>query len=103
MQYRPADTNPGCLNHSRWLTSENRILRLYVSDKNPSEKLLALVMVIVRAYAPMWFAIKSHSLCKDGARHFHQMMPRSRLLSQEYNKLLIQFYNATHTVLTRKI
>src|SRR6218665_830835 len=25
--------NPGCLNHSRWLTTANRILRLYVSDK----------------------------------------------------------------------
>src|SRR6218665_1290215 len=25
--------NPGCLNHSRWLTTANRVLRLYVSDK----------------------------------------------------------------------
>src|SRR6218665_1818757 len=34
--------NPGCLNHSRWLTTANRILLLYVSDKKPSENLKTL-------------------------------------------------------------
>ena len=46
--------NSECLNHSRWLTTANRILRLYVSDKHPSEKLQALVMFIIRVYAPMY-------------------------------------------------
>ena len=63
--------NPGCLNKSRWLTTANRILKLYVSIKIPSEKLKALVMFIIRIYAALWFAIKSHSSYKDGARHFH--------------------------------
>ena len=80
--------NPGCLNHSRWLTTANRILKLLVSIKIPSEKLQALVMFIIRVYAPMWFAIKSHSFCKDGARHFHQQVKRSRYLSQEQNNII---------------
>ncbi|PGH37161.1 MAG: hypothetical protein CRN43_22805 [Candidatus Nephrothrix sp. EaCA] len=45
--------NPGCLNHSRWLTTANRILRLYVSDKKPSENLKTLVTYIIRVYTPM--------------------------------------------------
>ncbi|CAB0043525.1 unnamed protein product [Trichogramma brassicae] len=31
---------PGCLNHARWLTCANRILRLYVSTADPSSSLL---------------------------------------------------------------
>ena len=80
--------NPGCLNHSRWLTPANRILKLYEGIKIPSEKLQALVMFIIRVYAAMWFAIKSHSSCKDGARHFHQQVARSRYLSQEQKNII---------------
>ena len=56
--------------------------------KIPSEKLQALVMFIIRVYAPMWFAIKSHLSCKDGARHFHQQVTRSRYLSQEQKNII---------------
>ena len=45
-------------------------------------------MFIIRVYAPMWFAIKSHSSRKDGARHFHQMVARSCYLSQEHKKII---------------
>ena len=79
--------NPGCLKHSRWLTKAHRILKLYVSIKIPSEKLQALVMSIIRVYAPMWFAIKLHSFCEDGARHFHWQVARSRYLSQEQKNI----------------
>lgn len=80
--------NPGCLNHSRWLTTANRILLLYVSDKKPSENLKTLVTYIIRVYAPMWFAIKAHSSCKDGARHLHQMLVKSRYLSPKHKKIV---------------
>ena len=80
--------NPGCLNHSLWLTTANRILRLYVGIKIPTEKLQALVMFINGVYAPIWFAIKSHSSCKDGARQFHQLVARSRFLSQEHKTII---------------
>ena len=57
--------------------------------KIPSEKLQALVMFIVCVlYASMWFAIKSHSSGKDGARHFHQQVTRSRYLSQEQKNIV---------------
>ena len=45
-------------------------------------------MFIIRVYAPMWFAIKSHSSCKDGARNFHQQVARSRYLSQEQKNIV---------------
>ena len=45
-------------------------------------------MFIIRVYAPMWFAIKSHSSCKDGARNFYQQAARSRYLSQEQKNIV---------------
>lgn len=80
--------NPGCVNHSRWLTTANRILRLYVSEKEPTENLKTLVTFIIRVYAPMWFAIKSQSSSKDGARHFYKMIVNSRYLSTEHKKIV---------------
>ena len=35
--------SPGNIHHARWLTRANRILRLYVSTKNPEENLVQLV------------------------------------------------------------
>ena len=60
----------------------NRILRLYVSDK-PSDNLKTLVTFVIRVHAPMWFAIKDQSSCKDGARHVHQLLIKSRYLSHK--------------------
>ena len=45
-------------------------------------------MHIIRVYAPIWFAIKSHSSCKDRARLFHQQVARSRYLSQEQKNII---------------
>ena len=49
--------SPGNINHARWLTRANRILRLYVST-------------YLNLYAPGWFHIKSHPLCTQGAPNF---------------------------------
>ena len=62
--------SPGNINHARWLTRANRILRLYVSTKNPEENLVHLVSNILNLYAPGWFHIKSHPLCTQGAPNF---------------------------------
>ena len=35
--------NPGALNHSRWITTANRVLRLFVECEEPSIKLKHLV------------------------------------------------------------
>ncbi|GBO27069.1 hypothetical protein AVEN_217525-1 [Araneus ventricosus] len=45
--------NPGKVCHSRWLTTANRILRLYVAHENTSEALLTLTTFIAKIYAPM--------------------------------------------------
>lgn len=43
--------DPRKLNHARWLTTANRILRLYVATCSPSQHLLLLVQFIMKVYA----------------------------------------------------
>lgn len=76
-----AKKSPGKMSHARWLTRANRILRLYVSTKSPSEELSILATYVVRVYAPTWFAIKTHPSCKDGARHLWKLISASRYLT----------------------
>ncbi|XP_050710076.1 uncharacterized protein LOC126994856 [Eriocheir sinensis] len=79
---------PGLMNHSRWLTTANRILRLYVGLDTPSNNIKTLVTFIIRVYAPTWFAIKTQPSCKDGAKHLHGMMVRTRYLSSSLKKVI---------------
>jgi hypothetical protein len=72
--------SPGILNHARWLTTANRILRLYVSSAEPSENLVVLANFIVKVYAPAWFCIKKNSSCTDGAKNLFQTIVLSRYL-----------------------
>ena len=59
---RLASLQIGPINHSRWLTCANRILRLYVSKHELTGKDLAalnlLAEFIVAVYYPCWFQIK---------------------------------------------
>ena len=55
-----ANRDPGALCHVRWLTAANRILRLYVSERNPSKNLRILAEYIMRVYAKVWFMIKKN-------------------------------------------
>jgi len=48
-----ARINPGKQAHSRWLTTVNRILRLYISTETPDENLITLTEFILKVYAPM--------------------------------------------------
>ena len=64
--------SPGTLNHARWITTANRILRLYVSNENPSGNLSLLTKYVMEVYAPMWFKIKTEPYVQSGAKHlFH--------------------------------
>ena len=74
---------PGLINHSRWLTTGNRIMRLYVASPDPSEELQILANFIVQVYATMWFTIKMKPSCKDGAKHLFETILRSRYLSDD--------------------
>src|ERR1051325_3364788 len=43
--------------HSRWLTTDNRLLLLYVATSQPSQSLVTLAEYIIKVYAPLWFEI----------------------------------------------
>lgn len=78
---------PGPVNLSRWLTTACRILRLYVSTSSPDSSLVWLVIFIVKVYAPMWFAIRRHPSCSDGARHLWKMGQLASVLPDDLKKI----------------
>ena len=69
-----AARNPGKMVHSRWLTTANRFLRIYVSTNEPSSNLIKIVQFIMTVYVPVWFNIKKNSSFIEGAKHFFEMM-----------------------------
>ncbi|GLV46148.1 hypothetical protein CBL_02864 [Carabus blaptoides fortunei] len=79
---------PGKMAHSRWLTTANRILRLYVATSNPSENLVHLAEYIQKVYVPTWFDIKVQSLCKYGPLHLFNIIKRSRYLSHDLRTIV---------------
>ena len=80
--------NPGAINHSRWLTTGNRILQLYIGSQKPSHELIILAKFVIRVYAPMWFSIKCNPSCKNGACYLFQTILRSRYLPQNIQSVL---------------
>ncbi|GBL75629.1 hypothetical protein AVEN_154946-1 [Araneus ventricosus] len=44
----------GALSHSRWLTTANRVLRLYLSIDNPTDEHKLLVSFILKSYMPLY-------------------------------------------------
>lgn len=73
-----AKRDPGKMSHARWLTTANRVLRLYVATKNPSANLAILTEFILKVYAPVWFEIKTKPHICDGARHLWKVINSSR-------------------------
>ena len=68
----------GIVCHARWLTTANRICRLYVSKHgltgNDSKKLRAITHFIINHYFLMWFEIKCSPTLKSGPLHvFHEI------------------------------
>jgi len=74
---------PGPVVHSRWLTTANRILRLYVSSKGPSDNLKILVTFIMKVYCPVWFHVKTEPSCAEGSKHLWRMIKFSRYLAPD--------------------
>lgn len=73
-----ASMNPGKMSHSRWLTTANRILRLYISTVDPSNNLRLLSHFIVKVYATVWFSTKSKPTIQFGSRHLWQTVYLTR-------------------------
>lgn len=78
-----ANRHPGTICHSRWLTTANNLLRLYISMENPSNGLIDLVTYVVKVYAPTWFQIKLNPKCINGAKNLWFLIEKSRYLTQE--------------------
>lgn len=83
-----ANRSPGTLNHSRWVTTANRILRLYVSTPEPSTELLSLVTFVMKVYTRMWFRIKANSSYVNGARNVFETILCSRYLSDKLKTIV---------------
>ena len=85
--------SPGALHHICWLTRANRIMRLYVSSLNPSNKLKGLVKIVMQLYAPGWFQIKSLQSVIDGARNFWYILSCSKKLKVEHQEIEVRRLN----------
>ena len=67
-----ANNHPGNMSHARWLTTTNRILRLYVATEAPDENLLIVTNFILKVHAEMGFKIKCRPQVQSGPTHlFH--------------------------------
>lgn len=78
-----AKMKPGKMHHARWLTTANRILRLYIADESPSDGLLVLVKYIMNVYVPVWLNIKMNPSAIYGAKHLFSLISKSRLLTDD--------------------
>ena len=76
-----AERNPGRLNHARWITLANRLLRLYLLSEHPSDSLQRLTSFIVYHYAPRWFRIKFRPHCTDGLKNLFYQTQLTAMLS----------------------
>ena len=84
--------------HSRWLTTANHILRLYISTVEPSQTLKIIVKYIMKVHAPVWFAIKNISSSQNGALHLFKTIEQTRMLIPDIRNIgypVIQ-RNVTH-------
>lgn len=80
--------NPGPLSHARWLTTANRILRLYIATNNPSENLKSLAEFIIRVYAPTWFQIKMKPQFFNGPKHLWFMINSPRYMPDHLKQII---------------
>ena len=80
---RLANLYPGKMAHSRWLTTANRIMRLYVSVKNPFDTLKNIAHFVSTVYAPGWFIIKMNSHAVNGAKNLQKILKLCCNLSED--------------------
>ena len=69
-----AKRSPGKIGYARWLTTANRVLRVYLTFEEPPDRLCSAVLYIVHVYSRMWFEIKFRSLIEYGARHIYNLI-----------------------------
>ena len=83
-----SNRDPGPISHARWITTANRLLRLYVGTKKPSAGLRIIVLFLQKVYSPMWFAIKTRYSCVDGSRLLWECVDKTRVLPKKYEAVV---------------
>lgn len=78
----------GPVNHSRWITTASRFLRLYISEPNPSIAFCEIVQYIISVYAPMVFELKHRPSIVYGPIHLARTIERSKSLSLENQRIV---------------
>ena len=58
------------------MTLACRILRYFVSIKNPSQNLKHLTQFCIQVYFPSWFEIKLHNKLTDGSKKFFDIIKK---------------------------
>lgn len=87
----PADlchTRPGPLSHARWLTKANRLLRLYVTTKDPSNNLRILATYIMKVYVPMYFNVKYYSSVVYGSALLFKFIRSTQYLEPNLRRVV---------------
>ncbi|GBN55391.1 hypothetical protein AVEN_269507-1 [Araneus ventricosus] len=80
--------DPGLSSHSRWLTTANRTLRLYLSEESPTPELQEIVVFILKSHMPIWFSIKTSKYFIEGPKLVNQSIQSSRYLPEDLCNLV---------------
>lgn len=83
-----AKRSSGKLNHARWLTLANRVLRLFVSTAKPTNTLKMIVHYIMAVYAPCFFKAKYQSSMLYGPVHLAALIKSAQFLPAKFKKVV---------------
>lgn len=91
-----ASRSSGTIIQSRWVTTGSSLARHYASEEKPSRHLTALINIVVKLYALMWFTIKCRPKAIDGPKHLFQMISIAKKFPKEDSQILLKRiqYNA---------
>ena len=81
-------SRPGNLNHSRWLTTASRFMRLYISTEEPSEVFMKIIKYIVEVYVPTWFQVKRDESITSGAINYYSLLRRIISLTSDVKDIV---------------
>ncbi len=80
---------PGTMHQARWVTTANRILRLYAQETEPSWALRRLASFVLNVYAPSFFTIKTNWDISCAPKNFHSLVSlATSFLTQEEKKVV---------------
>ena len=71
------------LHHARWVTLCNRVLRYYISQKEPTRELVRDVRFAVHVYIPGWFLTIKRQSFVEGPRILQQVVANLQCLAEE--------------------